>query len=984
VVTGSRIVRRDLEAPSPIVTVGAEAFDQSSNFAVETVLNQYPQFAPAESQFTAADVQPQPGSSPGVSTLDLRNLGAGRSLVLLDGRRAQPVNAGMTVDVNMIPSALISNVEVITGGAAATYGPDAMAGVVNFKLKTDFEGIALSYQGGWTDIGDGEETRADALIGGNFDRGNAVVALSYADRDLAYQNNRDFYVNIWNDPGTPANYPRVGYPHWTPDPFNRASQAAMDQVFPTPGQSPTPDIYINPATGSVFRLARALTTGGYDGPTTFPYKIREHNGQLEQTNPRSYLSSALTRYAAFGRATYELMENVNFFAQGMFVQSTVNAKGPPTPMTGGVLVPRDPANEAAELTILLDSRRLDPDGAGPLPAGPPGSGANEPWRVTRVAYWKDNRATTNRTKLNEIVLGFNGNVGASDWTYEAYHQYGSTVLLTQQDNFMWMDRYNALAAQPNFGRGASITVNAANEHLLTKELTCTSGLPVMEDYHIDLEGNINYTSGFELSQDCWDATSANMLQQNLVEQRVTEANFQGRVLNMPRGELRGAFGISQRNNSSDYRPDELFLASTEASGETDVMEYYGELLIPVTERFELEVGSRLSDFETGGFSKDAKSHKALFSWQAAEVLRFRGGWQRAGRTPNVAELYAGSSSAVAGGDDPCRVDTNLAWSNVPSNPNREQVQQLCAELNYRSGAPVGNRFDVDPDNFPSDGATTADVYRLFSEGNPRLDPEIADTLTFGAVWQAANRNLTLSADWYEIDIQDVVGDLDFPTAHEQCFNSSGSSNPTYSINNEYCERIWRDPVTANASYVRGGNFNLSQRFTSGIDYSLSWSAPLANLGFDGPAEIGVRTSLNVLLSWKEPESASPEAPLREFAGYGTNFDYKVFTTFSYARDALNISLNWRYLPSSEAAARATNPLNTTEDADSYNVFNLNGAWRFNDMVRLRVGIDNLLDEDPVITNRNVLAANPNTGSGTSSGDYDVLGRRYFIGLSVDF
>jgi outer membrane receptor protein involved in Fe transport len=110
----------------------------------------------------------------------------------------------------------------------------------------------------------------------------------------------------------------------------------------------------------------------------------------------------------------------------------------------------------------------------------------------------------------------------------------------------------------------------------------------------------------------------------------------------------------------------------------------------------------------------------------------------------------------------------------------------------------------------------------------------------------------------------------------------------------------------------------------------------------------------------------------------------MFTTFSYARDALSVALNWRHLPSSEAAARATNPLNTTEDADSYNVFNLNGAWRFNDMVRLRVGIDNLLDEEPVITNRNVLAANPNTGSGTSSGDYDVLGRRYFIGLSVDF
>lgn len=967
-VTGSRIVRRDFDAPSPIVTIGNESFEQSSNFAVETVLNQYPQFVPEDSQFTAVDVQPQPGSSPGVSTLNLRNLGSGRSLVLLDGRRAQPVNAGMTVDVNMIPSALISSVEVISGGAAATYGPDAMAGVVNFRLKTDFEGISLTLQNGWTAIGDGEETRADGLIGGNFasGRGNAVVAVSYANRDLAYQYERDFYVDIWNDPGTPANYPRVGYPHWTPDANNRPSQAAMNQVFNTPGLSPGPDIYINPADGTVFRLANAVASG-YTGPTTFPYKIREHNGQLEQTNPRSYLSSALSRYSAFGKATYELLDNVNLFVQGMFVQSEVNAKGPPTPMTGGVLVPRQPAIEPAELRVLLDSR--------PNPAAP--------WRVTRVGYWKDNRHTTNRTKLNEVVVGVNGDIGAS-WTYEAYTQYGQTTLLTQMDNFMWMDRYNALAAQPNFGRGGVITVNAANEHLLTRELTCTSGLPVLEDYHIDLQGNINYTSGFELSQDCFDATSAKMLQQNLVEQRVTEANFEGRLADMPAGELRGAFGVSNRRNESVYRPDELFLASTAAAGETEVSEYYGELLIPIVEQFELEVGTRFSDFQTGGFSQDAKSHKALFSWQPLDSLRFRGGWQRAGRTPNVAELYAGQSSAVAGGDDPCRVDTNLPWANTPGNPNREQVQQLCAELNYRQGALPGNRFDVDPDNFPSDGATTADVYRLFSQGNPRLRPETADTVTFGFVWQAGGPALTLSADWYEIDIEDVVGDLNFTTAHQQCFNANGNSNPTYDLNNEYCQRVFRDPVTANAAYVIGGNFNLSQRFTSGVDYTLNWNAPLSNFGLDAAGEIGVRTSVNVLHSWKQPAAADPDAPLLEYAGHGENYDYRFFTTFSYSRDKLGLALNWRHLPSSVAIARVQDPENTTEDAESYDLFNLNGSWSVNPMLRLRFGIDNLLDEDPVITNRNVLTRNPNNGSATDAGNYDVLGRRYFVGVSVDF
>src|SRR5690606_21388004 len=157
VITGSRIVRRDFNAPSPIVTVDAEAFDRSSNVALEYTLNQYPQFSPADTQFTATDIQPTAQNSPGASTLDLRGLGASRSLVLLDGRRAQPINAAMTVDINTLPAAAIESVEVISGGAAATYGPDAMAGVVNFRLRRDFEGVSLNYQTGWTDAGDGEE-----------------------------------------------------------------------------------------------------------------------------------------------------------------------------------------------------------------------------------------------------------------------------------------------------------------------------------------------------------------------------------------------------------------------------------------------------------------------------------------------------------------------------------------------------------------------------------------------------------------------------------------------------------------------------------------------------------------------------------------------------------------------------------------------------------------------------------------------------------
>ena len=178
VITGSRIVRRDLDAPSPILTVDAENFEQNSSIGLEAVLNQYPQFSPGATQFTASDIQPTAQNSPGASTLNMRNLGASRGLVLLDGRRAQPVNAAMTVDINTLPAAAIADVEVISGGAAATYGPDAMAGVVNFKLRRDFEGVSVNYQTGFTDVGDGEETRIDALIGVSDASGRGNVMFS--------------------------------------------------------------------------------------------------------------------------------------------------------------------------------------------------------------------------------------------------------------------------------------------------------------------------------------------------------------------------------------------------------------------------------------------------------------------------------------------------------------------------------------------------------------------------------------------------------------------------------------------------------------------------------------------------------------------------------------------------------------------------------------------------------------------------------------
>ncbi len=202
-VTGSRILRRDLDAPTPVVTVESEAFRNSAFTSVDQVLNELPQFISGavngsglSGEFNNADVQPSATNSPGAATVNLRGLGANRSLTLIDGRRGQPSNAGLSIDLNTIPSSAIASVEVITGGASSTYGADALAGVTNFKLRDNFSGMELTARGGMNQHGsDGKEFQLSSLIGASFDggRGNAMVATEWYRAQSALRANRKWF-----------------------------------------------------------------------------------------------------------------------------------------------------------------------------------------------------------------------------------------------------------------------------------------------------------------------------------------------------------------------------------------------------------------------------------------------------------------------------------------------------------------------------------------------------------------------------------------------------------------------------------------------------------------------------------------------------------------------------------------------------------------------------------------------------------------------
>ena len=234
VVTGSRILRRDFESNSPIVTVDQGDFEQQAGMNIESYLNQLPTYNPAASPVTTqGDVQITPVNSVGIASISLRGFGPNRSLVLVNGKRPTPINALMVTDVNGVPSALIERVETITGGASAVYGADAVGGVTNFILRDNFEGFEIDTQYGITEAGDGEETRISAVLGANFADGNGNVTMGlerYA-RKEALQVERDIYTDYWRSTDTPGSFFFLQGVNNYGCNFNCAPQATMNALY---------------------------------------------------------------------------------------------------------------------------------------------------------------------------------------------------------------------------------------------------------------------------------------------------------------------------------------------------------------------------------------------------------------------------------------------------------------------------------------------------------------------------------------------------------------------------------------------------------------------------------------------------------------------------------------------------------------------------------------------------------------------------------
>jgi outer membrane receptor protein involved in Fe transport len=981
-VTGSRIVRRDLSAPSPITTVGGEAFENSSTGSIESVLNQLPQFVPGATQFSNS-IQNSATSTPGAATLNLRGLGANRNLILIDGRRAQPSNAALIVDVNTIPASAIANVEVITGGASAVYGPDAMAGVVNFILKSDFEGIEMDFQTGETFDGDAAENRFSTLLGMNSadGNGNIMIGLDWMKRNPALQRDRDFFINGWSDPRNNSGgfvMPRSFFP----TAGNLPTQAAMNAIFPglaAGSVGPSTEVRFN-EDGTPFIDNRG--GHGYKGPLNcfgteqcgvYSGIVKKANGDLQQWGTEGYLSTPLERHSVFMRGTYDLADNISAFAQANYTRVDVTQRGgvpPAITVWQAPNVPRDGRALPAALNTLLDSRATP----------------TAPWALFQVLEYNGPVEPVNTNDVWQMMAGLKGELFDGDWTWEAYGSRGDTRIVAENFRLPSLQRYQDMVYGANFGRGRVTRPDGGRGYVLE----CTTGLPVFQD--------------FTPSQNCLNSIDTRLINRSNLSQEILEANLQGGLIDLPAGEVRFAAGASYRGNGYTFMPGNPsgqlrdnpigVFASAPTGGKISVREFYGELLVPVigetdipfVRNIDLELGYRYSDFNTAG---GQDTYKAMFTWGASDIVTIRGGYQQATRAPNIAELYTAQTQEVVPfpQQDPCAVTTLAPWGNVASNPNRTKVQNLCRAI-------IGNntsQFDTQtfsitgipgPSGFHRQNPPFFPLEIALRQGNPNVGPEIGKTFTLGAVISEpfGLENLNITVDAYDIEITDAINPLNVATAYDNCFNSDGVSNPTYDRNNSWCKGIRRNPVTGDREEVDTPFDNLGMLQTRGIDTTVSWSKDI------GPGMFSVNSTINYLDNFEY--QLAPGGRIVDATGsldQGGLFDFQTFTRFGYAWENVNLGLTWRHMSDAKSAAAALVPATTIQGPGAYDMFNFNGSYNW-DKYTFRFGVDNLFEVDPELTQSNPLGAGGgDTDSDvTNAGLYDLLGRRWYVGVKASF
>ena len=921
-VVGSRIRRAEFAANAPVASIGAEQFELSATFNTEALLNTLPQVIPGLDRTSN-----NPGN--GTASIDLRGLGANRTLVLIDGKRTVPTNRGGTVDINSIPTALIKSVEVLTGGASAIYGSDAIAGVVNFQLKNDFEGVQISSGYKETENGDAGLFNVDFTLGGNFaeGKGNLVFNLSYTDRDDLFQGDRDFSNTALFDDG--------------------------DGGLEPGGSSGVPGAAIFNGGFSAFSPDNSGIIFGQDGGIR-PFVSSGEVNDFYNYAPVNYIQLPQERHQATVLGTYEVSESLEFYGKYMFTDSRVPSQLAPTPIfqTSKFTLDGNPFITSEAQQIISDAIGLDVDTDMDGIADEAG-GALLRRRLQEVGPRRSEDAYTSY----QFQVGARGNVGDSSWFYDVFYQTAKSQNANAQLGNVNRGRFDQSLLLATDAAG-QVTLDADGNPSCA-DPSASGSTSACSPLNIFGEGNISDES----AQFLRTAVSSTAL----FEQKIWGASLSGDTgdwFELPGGAVGIAVGYEHRNEFFEFLPSQDLAAGTIAgfngapalAGGFTVGGYFVEIDMPFldgaefADSLDMQLAYRSEDYSTSG---TVDSYKVAGSWAPVDTFRIRAGYNTAVRAPNIGELFSPRGEGFPGAADPCA-------GNGPAALQTEATRAICLATGVPADVVFSNAIN------PASGQV-----RSIGGGNPNLVPEEAETLTIGFVYDVSE-DLSVSVDYFDIQIDDAVASFGggtnniLATCYDPAVNGSGAGG-------QFCNTVNRRS-DGTIDFVETGSQNVASITLKGVDVILGYDVE----AFGGDISVdylGTFTSESDFLPFEGGE-------VIECAGnFGANCgqpvpEYKHRTSVKYATDDFTAQLAWRHVGEVNDDDDGTDF--TVESIDGYNYFDLSGTYYINDNYRLTAGIDNLLDKAPPVIGDNDQQAN------TWPATYDVFGRTGYISFTAEF
>ncbi len=716
-VTGSRIIREGAIAPTPVTVITGEELLATGATNIGEALNQLPALG---STYSLANSGRSIGTA-GLNVLDLRNMGTARTLVLVDGKRHVSSSAGsQRVDVNTIPSTWVEKVEVITGGASAIYGADAVTGVVNFILKDDIEGLDVSATKGYADDSDHSKERFSVSYGTDFDdgAGNVAFAVEYSGQDRLRALDRD---------QTAISY-----------------SSLRNQNQPEGSNDPAhPDKILTPNAGYyAINNAGTFNLGGWktfnpDGSVRDIYTGSNVDGvkcaDCDFFNLREFsdLQPKFERYNVNFKANYQLNDDTKAYFQAKYVNSESTSYGQPAFFFGSpVTVKRDNAFLHSSVTSLMDEKGANTIG------------------VRLFTNGLGQRIEDDTRETQRYVAGIEG-IAFEDWDYEVYAIYGQTDLERVNKNNM---------IKANFANAVdSVLVNG--EAVCRDEAARAAGcVPI----NIFGEGNVTQAARDYINT---VSTGTSVIKQTVLGGTMTNSM----LYELPAGDIGFSTGIEYRKeetkqNEPSNAVGTFFNVLGEDSGDYDVKEVFVEFNIPLLadlpaiQQLDLELAARYADYSTIG---DATTWKTGLSWEINEELRARATYSKAIRAPNIGELYGALGQNFFSFDDSCKVDELKDLTPEAAAVRRANCQAL--------GVPAD--FNSDYDSARVEG---------LSGGNKDLKEEKSTSYTIGAIYQPDFVDgLSISADYWNIVIDDAIASVSAQNMIDKCLDDPSGINNIY-------------------------------------------------------------------------------------------------------------------------------------------------------------------------------------------------------------